>query len=117
MTAPSSITMRTKFAVCLCIAASIASLPGCRRTPKRSSNVSSTVSSASDPEQIKREAQSLVEQGKELYKNDQDEQAVEVFKKAINHDPGNAEAHLRLGMSYAALDKKTESDEEYKKAI
>ena len=117
MTAPFSITFRTKFVICLCVAVSIAFVTGCRRSPKTSSNVSSTISSASDPEQIKREAQSLVEQGKELYKNDQDEQAVEVFKKAINHDPNNAEAHLRLGMSYAALDKKTESDEEYKKAI
>ena len=55
--------------------------------------------------------------GKEQYKNDQDEQAAETFKQVISRDPNNAEAHLRLGMSYAALDKKTESDDEYKKAI
>ena len=32
-------------------------------------------------------------------------------------DPNNAEARLRLGMSYAALERKPESEDEYKKAI
>ena len=74
-------------------------------------------STASDPEQAKRQAQSLVDQGKELYKNDQEEQAAEVLKQAIGQDPNNAEAHLRLGMAYAALERKPEADESYKKAI
>ena len=98
---------------------SLAASPACRKnkTVNSNSNGGSNVSNGGDPELARRQAQSLVETGKELYKNDQDEQAVETFKQAINQDPNNAEAHLRLGMSYAALDKKTEADEEYKKAI
>lgn len=68
-------------------------------------------------EQSKREAQTLVDQGKELYKNDQDEQAVEVFLQALKLSPDMAEAHLRLGMAYAALDKKDEAEASYKKAV
>jgi len=116
--ASSAINSATKFLVCIALL-SLFSSTGCRRnrTANSNSQTSSTVSSATDPEEAKRQAQSLVDQGKELYKNDQDEQAVEAFKQAITRDPNNAEAHLRLGMSYAALDKKPEADEEYKKSI
>src|SRR6266576_1436146 len=81
----------------------------CRRGVNKNTNAhdGGSSSATSDPEQARRQAQLLVDQGKELYKNDQDEQAVETFKQAIKQDPNNAEAHLRLGMSYAALDKKT----------
>jgi tetratricopeptide (TPR) repeat protein len=106
-------------ALILCIALiSLVAASGCRRNKTADSNTNggSTVANT-DPEQAKRQAESLVQQGKELYKYDQDKQAVETFKQAIAQDPDNAEAHLRLGMSYAALGKETESDEEYKKAI
>jgi tetratricopeptide (TPR) repeat protein len=91
----------------------------CRRGPNRNANANGGSSSAiaTDPEQAKRDAQTLVDQGKELYKNDQDEQAAEVLKRAIGQDPNNAEAHLRLGMAYAALERKPEADESYKKAV
>jgi len=117
MTKRLAITVR---ALLLCAAVlSLAAAIGCRknRTANSNSNIGSDTAQSADPEQAKRQAQSLVDQGKELYKNDQDEQAVEAFKKAISQDPNNAEAHLRLGMSYAALGKKPESDDEYKKAI
>jgi len=53
----------------------------CRRNAGKNTNANGNTSSstANDPEQAKRQAQSLVEQGKELYKNDQDEQAAELF--------------------------------------
>src|SRR6266403_1371604 len=116
--ASSAINSTTKFLVCI-ILLSLFSSAGCRRSRTANSNsqTSSTVSGATDPEEAKRQAQALVDQGKELYKNDQDEQAAEAFKQAITHDPNNAEAHLRLGMSYAALDKKTEAEDEYRKSI
>src|SRR5215831_2248868 len=103
---------------CLGILISI-SLDGCRRNRALNSNSNNTQNSslAGDPEEARRQAQSLVEKGKDLYRNDQDEQAAETFKQAIQSDPDNAEAHLRLGMSYAALDNKDEADGEYKKAI
>ena len=110
----------TKAIVFTCLIAAISvSLIGCRRnrTVNSNSNTSSSSSVPSDPEEAKRQAQSLVDKGKDLYRNDQDEQAVEVFKQAIQSDAENAEAHLRLGMSYAALEKKDEAEGEYKKAI
>src|SRR6266478_8663852 len=91
----------------------------CRRGGNKNANANGngSTSSAVDPEQMKRQAQTLVDQGKELYKNDQDERAAEVLKQAIGQDPNNAEAHLRLGMAYAALERKPEADDSYKKAI
>ena len=117
MTARLAIIFRALL-LCITLVSLTASL-ACRRNKTANSNTNSgsDLSSQSDPERAKREAQSLVEQGKELYKNDQDERAVETFKKALNQDPNNAEAHLRLGMSYAALDKKTEAEDEYKESI
>src|ERR1043166_10311065 len=118
MTASPSNLTKAIFVVFL-VAAISASLSGCRRnrSANSNSNTSQTSSVSGDPEEAKRQAQALVEKGKELYRNDQDEQAVDIFKQAIQSDPNNAEAHLRLGMSYAALDKKDDADDEYKKSI
>jgi len=118
MTAPFSILPRTKFIACLVALGCVFSAGGCRRTPKANANANNSNQTATnDPEQAKLQAQSLIKQGKELQDNYQDEQAAEVFKQAVNQDPNNAEAHLRLGMSYAALDKKDEAEAEYKKSI
>jgi len=94
-------------------------LTACRRQRNLNSNNNSAQgpSVPSDPEEAQRQAQSLVEKGKDLAANYQDEQAVEVFKQAIQNDPNNAEAHLRLGMSYAALETKEDANVEYKKSI
>src|ERR1700682_3939585 len=80
----------------------------CRRGTNKNTNANGggSSTSATDPEQAKREAQTLVDQGKELYKNEQEKEAVEVLKQAIGRDPNNAEAHLRLAMAYAALERK-----------
>jgi len=91
----------------------------CRRgaNPNANANSGGPSSVTTDPEQAKRQAQTLVDQGKELYKNDEDERAAEVFQQAIKQDPNNAEAHLRLGMAFGALERKPEADESYKKAV
>ena len=89
----------------------------CRKRANSNNSNSNSLTTASNPEEAKRKAQALVDQAKELYKNDEDERAVQVLEQAVKLDPNNAEAHLRLGMSYAALDRKPESDDEYKKAI
>jgi len=88
----------------------------CRKRANTKTN-SNSLTTASNPDEARRNAQTLVDQAKELYKNDEDQHAVQVLEQAIKLDPNNAEAHLRLGMSYAALDRKPESDDEYKKAI
>ena len=94
-------------------------LCACHRGAKPNANANSggPTSGTTDPEQAKREAQTLVDQGKELYKNDEDERAAQVFQQAIKQDPNNAEAHLRLGMAFGALERKPEADEAYKKAV
>lgn len=91
----------------------------CRRGSNKNANTNGVAQSSGEAqtEQSKREAQALVDQGKELYKNDQDEQAAEVFLQALKLSPDMAEAHLRLGMAYAALDKKDEAEASYKKAV
>jgi tetratricopeptide (TPR) repeat protein len=102
-----------------CIAAFllIFGVGGCRRRANTNNANSKSLTTAGNPEEAKRNAQTLVDQAKEFYKNDEDERAAQVLEQAIKLDPNNAEAHLRLGMSYAALDRKPESDDEYKKAI
>ena len=89
----------------------------CRKGANTNNSNSNVSSVGAGTEQAKQEAQTLVDQARELYKNDEDQKAEEILKQAITLDPNNPEAHLRLGMSYAALGKKTESEDEYKKAI
>ena len=90
----------------------------CRRGSKSAnSNGATSAGNSTDPEKSKREAEALVVQGKELYKNDQDEQAAKAFEEAIRLQPDLAEAHLRLGMAYAALERKPEADDSYRKSI
>jgi len=101
----------------LCLAAMTCA---CRRSSGKNANTNGPSStSESDVEQSKREAKALVDKGKVLSDPDhnQDEQAVQAFQEAIRLQPDLAEAHLRLGMAYAALDKKPEAETSYKKAI
>lgn len=98
----------------------VAGLCSCRRGSNKSAKGDAETMSAGDDsssEQSKREAQSLLEKGKQLYKNDQDEQAVAALQEAIRLDPNLAEAHLQLGMAYTALERKPEAEDSYKKAI
>jgi superkiller protein 3 len=62
------------------------------------------------------EAQRLLNEGNELYKNDQDEQAIEAYKKAISLDPNNGEAYFRLGLAYSATGNKEQAEETFKKS-
>ena len=102
--------------VCVATLLLIFGVGACRKRANNN-NANSNSLTAGNPEEAKRNAQVLVDQAKELYKNDEDERAAQVLEQAVKLDPNNAEAHLRLGMSYAALDRKPESDDEYKKAI
>ena len=62
------------------------------------------------------EARALLEQGKDLFRQDRDKEAAETFEKALALDPDYGEAHFRLGLAYASLGKREEAEEEYKKA-
>lgn len=78
-----------------------------------SSSADKSLSAAVDPAQ----ARVYLDQGKEHYKKDEDEQAADAFKKAISADPGLAEAYFQLGLAHDALGEKQEGEEAYKQAI
>jgi Flp pilus assembly protein TadD len=62
-------------------------------------------------------AREQLAKGKELYRNDQDAEAVLAFQEAVRLDPGLAEAHFRLGLGFESLGKSEEAQAEYKKAV
>ncbi len=63
------------------------------------------------------EARTLLEKGKELFRQDHDKEAAETFQKALDLDPDFAEAHFRLGLTYAAQGQKEKAEEEYARAV
>ena len=63
------------------------------------------------------QAREHLQKGKELYRNDQDAEAVVAFQEAVRLDPGLAEGHFRLGLGYESLGKREEAEAEYKKAV
>ena len=62
-------------------------------------------------------ARAELDKGKELYRNDQDAEAVQAFTEAVRLDPDLAEAHFRLGLGYESLGKREEAEAQYKKAV
>lgn len=98
--------------VCLVLLAS-----GCRRGAQTNSNNSNNPGTAgAGSTGGAAEARALLEKGKQLYQTDQDAEAAEAFKQALQLDPELAEAHFRLGLAYDALNKQEEAEAEYKKA-
>ena len=108
--------MRLILSICaLCL---LALAVGCKRSGQQSTNNSAGPAAVSnDPAVNRSRAKELLEKGKELYRNDQDDQAVASFQEALKLDPDLAEAHFRLGLGYEALGKREEAESEYKKAI
>ncbi|HEU4794515.1 MAG TPA: tetratricopeptide repeat protein [Pyrinomonadaceae bacterium] len=102
----------------ICAVCLLASAFGCNRSGQQSANNSTGPATVSNDLAANRgQARELLEKGKELYRNDQDVEAVEAFQAAIKLDPDLAEAHFRLGLSYEALGKSEEAEAEYKKAV
>lgn len=63
------------------------------------------------------QAKVLLDKGKQLYRDDQDADAVAALEQAVKLDPDLAEAHFRLALGYEALDKREEAEAQYKKAV
>jgi Flp pilus assembly protein TadD len=101
-----------------CSVCSLVFALGCNRSGQQSTNNSAGTAEVSNNLTADRsQAKVLVEQGKQLYRDDQDTKAVETFQQAIKIDPDLAEAHFRLALSYEALGKQEEAEAEYKKAV
>ncbi len=100
-------------AVCLVVFAF-----GCKRSGQQSTNNSAGTGQVSNNLAGDRtQARDQLEKGKELYRNDQDAEAVLAFLEAIRLDPDLAEAHFRLGLGYESLGKREEAEAQYKKAV
>jgi len=91
---------------------------GCKRSGQQSTDNSAGAPQVSNnlPEDRTR-ARAELDKGKELYRNDQDDEAVNAFQEALKLDPNLAEAHFRLGLGYESLGKRDEAEAEYKKAV
>jgi tetratricopeptide (TPR) repeat protein len=63
------------------------------------------------------DARALFERGKDAYKHNRDEEAVEDFKQATQLDPDFAEAHYRLGLAYNVTKQKDEADKSFEQAV
>jgi len=91
---------------------------GCRRSGQQSTNDSAGTGAVSNNlAEDRTRAREQLEKGKELYRNDNDVEAVLAFQEAVRLDPDLAQAHFRLGLGYASLGKREEAESEYKKAI
>lgn len=101
-----------------------AAICACKRQPASNNNSGESPaapvansSSIAERERAINEARVFLEQGIELYRNDQDQEALVAYQQAIQRNPEYAEAHYRLGLSHAVLEQKTEAEAAYKKAI
>ena len=87
--------------------------PANQSQPGNSSSADKSLTGAIDPAQ----ARVFLDQGKELYKKDEDQQAADAFEKATKLDPEFAEAYFRLGLAHDALAQKEEAEAAYKQAV
>ncbi|HET6670805.1 MAG TPA: tetratricopeptide repeat protein [Pyrinomonadaceae bacterium] len=90
---------------------------GCFRkaAPQAQTNVPSGIVGSVEADRA--EARTLLAKGRELYRNDEDDEALKAFQQAVKLDPELAEAHFRLGLTYDALGQEQEAEDAYKKAV
>src|ERR1044071_4836295 len=94
------------------------SASGCKRGGQQSTNNSAgspVVSNNLAGDRTR--AREQLEKDKQLYRDDQDAEAVAAFQEALKLDPDLAEAHFRLGLGYESTGKREEAESEFKKAI
>lgn len=90
---------------------------GCRRGNQQSTNDSAGTGQVSNNlAEDRTRARDQLEKGKQLYRDDQDAEAVLAFMEAVRLDPDLAEAHFRLALGYESLGKREEAETQYKKA-
>jgi Flp pilus assembly protein TadD len=108
--------MRSTLLICaVCL---VVFVNGCRRSNQQSTNNSAGTGAVSNNlagDQTR--AREQLERGKELFRNDQDAEAVLAFMEAVRLDPDLPEAHFRLALGYESLAKREEAETEYKKAV
>ena len=105
-----------KLALLIVISSLLIGQAACSRKQSSEANTNASAGTTGNPED-RSQALLHLERGKELYRDDLDEKALEAFKQALQIDPELAEAHFRLGLAYDALGQSQEAEESYKKAI
>jgi tetratricopeptide (TPR) repeat protein len=90
---------------------------GCKRNKTANQQQGGGGTTAADGTGSAGDARTYLEKGKQLYLDNEDEQAAEAFLQAIKADPNLAEAHFRLGLAYDTLQKAEEAEASYKKAV
>jgi Flp pilus assembly protein TadD len=91
---------------------------GCKRSGQQSTNNSAGSPQVSNGlSEDRNRARDLLAKGKELYRNDKDEEAVAAFSEALRLDPDLPEARFRLALGYESLGKREEAEAEYKKTV
>ena len=91
---------------------------GCKRSGQQSTNNSAGSPPVSNSlAEDRTRAREHLAKGKELYRDDQDTEAVLAFQEAVRLDPSLAEAHFRLALGFESLGKSEEAQGEYKKAV
>jgi tetratricopeptide (TPR) repeat protein len=94
--------------------------PGCKRNRSgqgASNSSAGDLTSQADGSAAQSRARALLEEGKELYKKDEDEKAMKAFQQAVQLNPELAEGYFRLALAHNALGQNHESDEAYKNAV
>jgi tetratricopeptide (TPR) repeat protein len=89
----------------------------CSRKKSADSKASASAEGNHTAAEDRTQARVHLDQGKEFYRTDQDEGAVQAFQEAIRLDPELAEAYFRLGLAYDAVGKEQEAEDAYKKAV
>lgn len=91
---------------------------GCKRSGQQNTNNSAGSPPVSNGlAEDRNRARDLLAKGKELYRNDQDEEAVAAFIEALRLDPDLPEARFRLALGYESLGKREQAEAEYKKTV
>ena len=108
--------MKPPFIIAAIVISAVLFSQGCWRKKPASLDANASAGTVASSEGERSRAQTLVESGRELYRTDQDEKAVEAFAEATRLDPELAEAHFRLGLAYDAVGKEDEAEAAYKKA-
>ena len=97
-------------------------LAGCNRKPAEQGGAAApTPGEGAQQEQAapappSGDARALFERGLDAYRDDHDQEAIELFKQAIALSPDFAEAHYRLGLAYNVTKQTEEADKAFEQA-
>lgn len=109
--------LKMRLTLLICALCLVVFVSGCRRGNQQSTNNSAGPGQVSNNLAADRtRAREQLERGKQLYRDDQDAEAVLAFMEAVRLDPDLPEAHFRLALGYESMGKREEAEAEYKKA-